>query len=392
MLEVKYTEDLFISLTDHVQLNAISYQPQDYKPMMSFKTLIKNGDPLTEKQGKFVLILLGKYKKQLEAYIGQTIDIEVLQWRYPFRVIDYSKSLVLKNNDNGYPCAYLKFPYTLKDSFDKTFKGAYPYNGDSGTREVPLLSVNPIQLLEFCVFNNFDIENEFIDYVDQVEEIWEKERTIVPYCMIENDTVVLVNAFSETQDYFEKNKFNDVYKDSYLARSLGFPLATTKQDPLSKICANIDDTHFWSNNLDNVADILVKLDLDRVVVVLDRQADSKRFIVDLLDKLNERCYNSNTIRVCFRGPNNNEQGKEFNKWIKMNNLGGKVDSGKIFIFKHSIAKWVKNFDFKPQLAISNFIYESTNVSTRNFLKACRTTITVSDMSPTTRKENKIVQL
>ena len=66
MLEVKYTEDLFISLTDHVQLNAISYQPQDYKPMMSFKTLIKNSDPLTKKQGKFVLILLGKYKKQLE--------------------------------------------------------------------------------------------------------------------------------------------------------------------------------------------------------------------------------------------------------------------------------------------------------------------------------------
>ena len=26
----------------------------------------------------------------------------------------------MKNNDKGYPCAYLKFPYNLKDLFDKT--------------------------------------------------------------------------------------------------------------------------------------------------------------------------------------------------------------------------------------------------------------------------------
>ena len=359
MLDVKYIDDLFVSLTDYVHLNAISYQPQDYKPMMSFRTLIQQGDQLTEKQGKFVLILLGKYKKQLEERYGQSIDIKELYWRQPFRVIDYTKSLVLKNNDKGYPCAYLKFPYNLKDLFDKTFSH-FPYNSDSGTREVPLLSVNPIQLLEFCVSNNFEIDNEFVDYVNQVEEVWEKEKTIAPYCEIKNNTVQLVNAFPQAQEYFEKNKFNDIHKDSYFARSLGFPLLTTTRDPLSRICSDIDNTHFWSDSIDNVVDILVKLDLDRVVVVLDRQSDSKHFIIDLLDKLNERCYNSNTIRVCFRGANNNEQGKEFNKWIKMNNLGGKVDSGKIYIQEKVKVKALLQFVVLPlktfqYLFLDNFL-------------------------------------
>lgn len=392
MIDSKYTEDVFLSLSDLVISNMISYQPQDYKPLMSFRTILKNNDQLTAKQGNFVLILLGKYKKQLEQIHEMDFDVDKLQWRSPFREIDYSKSLTIENNDEGYPCAVLKFPFNIKDSFDKTFGGAFPYHPITKTRHVPLLSVNPVELLDFCVQNNFSIDNEFVDYVNSVEEVWAHEESLAPFSIVKNGEVALLNAIESTQNYFNKNKHNVIEKDMFLARMLGFPLITAEQDPFSKLCSTIDTTQFRTDNMDTLADILAKLELDNVVIVLDRQSNVTEFISNLIDSLEKKCYNTNKIRVCFRGANNTQEGKEFNNWIKMNNLGGKVIDGNIFIFKHTIAKWAKKIENAPQLAISNFIYEPTNVSTRNFLKSCHATITVSETPPTTRKENTIVNM
>lgn len=392
MLESNYIEDIFLELSNLVYLNSISYQPQDYKPVMSFRTILKNGDQLTDKQGKFILILIGKYKKQLEQHVAKKINVDELEWRQTFRVIDYSKSLSIHNNDQGYPCAFLKFPYTLKEPFDKAFGGAYPYNPETKTREVPILDVNPIELLDFCRENGFSIDPVFLDYVENVEEVWDIQDDIMPHSDIINGEVVLINSIESTQEYFNNRKFNNIDKDLFLARTLGFPFLNSDHDPINKLCSNIDDTHFWTPNMDTLADILVRLELDNVVVVLDRQSDFIGFISNMIDSLERRCYNTTTIRVCFRGANDNEAGKEFNKWIKMNNLGGKIESGNIFVFKHTIAKWAKNIKKSPQLVISNFIYESTNVSTRNFLKSCHATITVSETKPTTRKDNQIAKL
>jgi len=392
MLDSTYIEDIFLALSDCVLSNTISYQPQDYKPLMSFRTILKSGEQLTERQGKFVLILLGKYKKQLENNLSKEINVDVLTWKHSFRIIDYSKSLLIEENDAGHPCAFLKFPYTLKDSFDKEFNGRFPYDSVDKTREVPLLNINPVKLLDFCNKNNFTIDSTFLDYVEAVEEVWANEKNIIPHCVINNDTVELKNAFEKTQQYFLEHKKNNIDKDLFLARLLGYPLLEPNGSPLQTICSNTDDTHFWTPDTEVLSDILAKLDLDRVVIVLDRQSNVQDFIEELIDNLNKKCYNTNNIRVCFRGANNNIDGKEFNNWIKMKGLGGKIDTGKIFIFKHQVAKWAKKFDFAPQLMVSNSIYEFTSISTRNFLKSCHATITVSDTPPTTRKENNIVNL
>ena len=392
MLDSTYIEDTFLYLADMILNNQISYQPQDYNPIMSFRTILKQGNQLTEKQGKFVLILLQKYNKQMCANLGQDIDLDLIIWKKTFRKIDYTKSLVLENNQDGYPSAILKFPYTIKENFDSLFQGSFPYDSENKTRTIPLLSVNPVKLLEFCIENNFEIDNNFVDYVNKVEEVWANEEYIVPHCVIDNNQIYLKNSTEATQTYFDNNKFENIYKDMFLARSLGFPIRTNNNDTISLMCSQIDNNHFWTPSMEVFSDLLVKLDLDKVVIVLDRQSNVQDFINDMIDKLKERCYNIDKIRVCFRGANNTPEGKEFNNWIKMNSIGGKIDSGNVFIFKHTVAKWAKNFDFKPQLVVSNSIYESTNISTRNFLKNCHANITVSETLPTTRKEDKIVKL
>lgn len=387
-----YIEDAYTLLTDKCFRNAISYQPQDHKPLLSFHTIISNGDQLTEPQGRFVLILLNKYKKQLENITGSTLDLDKLIWKNEFRIIDRSKTLMIGKNDNGYPYAFVKFPYILKDSFDEEFNGEYRFGPVSKCREVPLLSVNPLALLDWCNKNDFTIDSQFIDYVENVEEVWANEQSIVPYSIIKDNDVKLVNAIKTSEEYFLKNKNHNIDQDVFLARQLGFPLLSDNNDPLYTICSNIEHSNFWTNDMSVLADILAKLDLDKVVIVLDRQSNVQSFIEELIDNLKKQCYNIDNIRVCFRGANDNIEGKEFNKWIKMKGIGGKIESGKLFIFKHTVAKWAKNLDFSPQLMVSNCIYEPTNISTRNFLKSCHATITVSDTVPAMRKENKIVKL
>ena len=388
---IMYIEDLFISLSDLVVVNKISYQPQDYNPILSFRTIIKHNNHLTEKQGKFVLTLIQKYKKQYTLCTGEQINIEDFQWRNTFRTIDYTKSLELSNTEDGYPCAVLRFPYNLKDIFDETFGGSFLFDSISKTREIPLLSINPIKLLEFCVSNDFTVDPEFLDYVHTVEEVWDQEDDLSPHCVIENDQVKLINAVESAQEYFDKNKFDNVYKDIWLARMCGFPLYSNATDSVSSMCKS-EATHFYTKSIETMCDVLAKLDLDTVAIVLDRQSDTEWFIDNMIDNLQKKCYNTDKIRVCFRGANDNEEGKKFNNWIKMNNLGGKIETGNIFIFKHSIAKWAKKSTFEPKLVISNALYESTNISTRNFLKKCHANITVSDTKPTTRKDTQIVEL
>jgi len=392
MLDSTYIEDTFMAMGDLILSGSVSYQPQDYKPILSFRTIINNGDLLTEKQGKFILILIGKYKKQVEQLLQVSIDVETLKWRNSFRVIDYSKSLEIDSNDSGYPCAVMKFPYNLKDEFEKRFGNNFPYNHNNKTREVALLDVNPIDLLDFCNQHKFKISNDFIDYVEKVEEVWSSENDIIPYSIIENDHVHLVNASKSAEEYFFKNKHNNIDKDIFLARQLGFPLKSEINSPIFNLCSDTSHTHFWTDSFSVVADLLAKLDLEKVVIVLDRQSNVQEFIEEMIDNLTKQCYNIDNIRVCFRGANNNDEGKEFNKWIKMKGIGGKIETGKIFIFKHTVAKWAKKSDFVPQLMVSNSIYEPTNVSTRNFLKSCHARITVSDVVPTTRKEDKIAKL
>lgn len=397
MLASEYIEDIFLTFSDLVAWDKISYQHQDHKPILSFRTIIKNKSALTQKQANFMLILLKKYKKQLSAF--HNIDITDLldnpKWRSTFRTIDYTKSIEIIKNEEGILLAKLRFPYNLKDEFEKDIDNGYPkisaFDHEERCRYVPLLKVNSVKLLDFCIKHGFHVSPEFSDYVDFVEEVWQHENEIAPFCEIENSSLELRNVIEYTKTYFDSHKKNNIFHDAFLARQMGIPLNTDNKDIVSKICSS-NEKLFWSNSMDNVAEMIAYCDLDKVALIIDRTSNVVEFIEDLLDKLSKHCYNIENIRVCFRDSNTSIEGRAFNTLIKEKGIGGPIDTGKLFIFKHSIPKWAKKSATEFNLVLTNSITVPTNISTRNFMKECHAVLTVSEYKPTVQQGNKIVEL
>lgn len=120
---MNYIEDIFLELTSYVFTGKLSYQDQDFNPIMSFHDAISMGKLLTKKQSIFMLKILQKYKNQFETLRGVDITqhLETPRWRNEFRDIDYSKKISVSVDDDQIIWLNVKFPYALKDSFVKEF-------------------------------------------------------------------------------------------------------------------------------------------------------------------------------------------------------------------------------------------------------------------------------
>lgn len=397
MLTSEYIEDIFLEFSELVNYDRIAYQPQDHKPIMSFRTIIKNKSQITEKQAKFMIILLNKYKRQINHYHG--VDITKLldnpSWRSTFRTIDYTKSIELIKNEEGILLAKMKFPYNIKDAFEKEIDNDFvrisSYDNNERCRYLPLLRTNPIKLMDFCVKHGFIVSNEFSEYVDFVEEVWHHQDEIIPQAYIENNDIKIKNVIEPTKKYFEEHKKQNVFYDAILARQMGILLNSSNDHPALQI-ASSDEKMFWIDNMDKATQLISDCDLDKVAVIIDRSSNVVDFIEDLLDKLNNHCYNIENIRVCFRDSNTNIEGRAFNNLIKEKGIGGPIDTGKLFVFKHNIPKWAKQSAWEFNLVLTNSITMPTNISTRNFINECHACLTVSEYSPSVQKGIKIGKL
>lgn len=395
MKTINSLEDLFIAFSDAVVIGAISHQPQDHKPVMSFRTLLKNLERPTEKQAKFMIILLNKYSNQMNPILDTDVKnlINNLKWSSPFREMDYSKSIELSKDEHGLPVFYLKFPFNLKEEFDELLpeNKSSLWLSDKKVRKVYPLDINPIKFMDFLSKYNFKLDPIVADFFERVEEVWELEDEICPCSMIENNQVVLKNAPIIALEYFQEHRKNILEADLLLARTLGYCLNEELNTPIGKICQSHDTNLFHLTEMDKLVGVINNSDAT-TFVMLDRQSDVKDWIEKFIDSCKRMCYNIDKIRVCFRASNKTEEGKEFNQWIKDLGLGGDIESGKVFIFKHTFSKWVYDKD-NSDLIVTNSIYQPSNMSTNHFVLAHPTVLFVGEHKPSLRKENnKIVEV
>jgi len=81
-----------------------------------------------------------------------------------------------------------------------------------------------------------------------------------------------------------------------------------------------------------------------------------------------------------------------NKWIKNNNLGGKIEDSDILIFNHKPAKWVFKEDNFVKILVTTMINPSTHAVTKDWLETHPCVIYLTDIRPTVKGNKKIVQL
>jgi hypothetical protein len=394
-----FIEDIFIDLADTIMAGSIIVPQVDYDPIISFYNTISSSKQLTKKQADYLIRLLIKYQTVYESIVNVSIANVIANpvWRQPFRTLDYSKSVSVTTNEAGIDYIHLKFPFALKDMFIAEFatsRGKSPatWDAEEKVQKIKIHDINIIQLYEFVKKNNFDIADDFLSAVSQVEEIWASGEEFSPRAYVVNNNVEIFNYTDSAKDYFNQNKSNSVIKDLFLARSMGYPLANSdKTNRLDRLFSSTD-TNFWIRDLEDCFKFIKDVDSFPIVLFLDRASNVVDDVRTFCEAFKSAGFDETSIRVCFRFSNDDDGGKEFNQWIKENGLGGKMTSGKIFICQHKPPKWMMSSDFTPKILISNSLYPSTSQQTSHFIKHHHTVFYVGSVKPSMNKEYRIVEL
>ncbi len=396
MPDFTYIEDILVAFRDNCQTLNIGLQPQDYTPLESFYVRIIKGDPLTQNQANYVLKILEKYKKisSLAGFDYQD-DLEDAVWKRPFRVLDLSKKIFVEKSSNGGLEICLKFPYQLKDEFDREINVNVPnshrishWDAENKVRRLSFYEFNLVALYEFALKHNFEVDESFMCALAEVEEIWQFEDQIRPVCTIHRSSVVLDNFSENAGEYAESHFTGSISADLILAKSMGFLYTGTIETTSQKIASSPANT-FWLKDFIEFFRLCNSID-GKIAVVIDRSSNTLTWLQNFVRSADEAGIRRDEIKVCFRENKDSDTG--INEWIKLAGVGGKIEGGRFYIFEHKPAKWL--FKDKEDITIiaTNNLYPHTNQITKDWLDSHPCVIYLGDIKPSEQKGKKIVEL
>ena len=394
MLKSDYIEDIFVEFYESITSHGYYLQTQDLSASNSFYNVITGGKELTQNQANFLLKILQKYKTlSLAAGLDYRNEILNPKWRKPFRVLDFSKRIFVEKDDQGTVFVCAKFPYQLKKEFDEEFAK----NGDSANsywdterklRKIKLYNINLIQLYDFVKNHNFEIDETFMIALGEVEEIWQNHEEILPYSETVDGKVSIENCSEEIKEWFLDKATGNISTDMLLAKHMGFLWRGKPENLLEKIVSN-SNNFFWIKSNEEFLSLCKSID-GKICMVLDRVSDSFEWIKNFVESADIAGIDRSEIKVCFRL--NKDEDKGFNAWIADKGLGGKVETGKYFIFLHKPAKWLFKEQEYVKILVSNNIYPSTNAITSAWYNSHPCVVYLGDIKPSEQRGRKIVEL
>lgn len=399
MAQIEYVEDALVevlNLCDHGELPW-----QDHMILTSLKTAVDTHGALTRKQSNLILRLLAKYQPVLQHKIDLTEIIANPKWRYDFRKLDLSKSIKVEQDSEGAIWIVMKFPYELLTEFEETVvasaKNEYTlhskmrWDTENRVRKLDLYDFNIVVIDEFVRKHNFTIDNTFVTAVGFVEEIWQHQDQFKPYADVQDNKVVLVNAAPDAVAYFEKSMTGNIYNDTFLAKSMGFPrlLTHTATNIVEKITADVN-THFWVKTNREFLQLYQAVD-GVAAIVLDRNTqDIVGWLAQFVSDAEQQGVSVDDIRVCFREPKDSKI--PLNEWIRENNLGGKIERAKLFIFRHSPSKWLFTNKVDVKIIGTNSYTPVNHPIAMHWIQCHPCVCHISDIKPTKTRNRQIAHL
>lgn len=395
MLSSEYAEDLFVDFYKFVAQQKISIQGQDFSPISSFYEKISNNQELTKNQANFLLKLLDKYKNiSANAGLDYRSLLGRLRWRNSFRVLDLTKKIYIESRQGKLEIC-LKFPYQLKKEFEEEINinqnDSYKisqWDPEAKVRRLDLYDFNLIALYEFAIKHNFEIDDSFMSVVADIEEIWQNSEDVIPHSEIDKGSVVLRNTSSETLDWWEQHKSNNIYQDLLLAKSMGFIYGEKPKNLVEKIASSSENSFWIKQNLHLLS--IYKTINGKICIILDRTSNTLSWLQQFVADADQAEVNRDEIKVCFR--ENKENNSGVNEWIKNAGVGGKIEDGRILIFESKPAKWLFKQDNDVIMLVTNNIYPPTNMLARDWFQSHSCVIYLGDTKPTEIKGQKIVEL
>lgn len=387
MTQSNFIEDIFLEFFQLCLSHDFLADSKKFDTIYSFHDTIINGTGLTEKQRKYLLIILKENKQQsFDNGLDYQDRLQDPKWRLPLRIIDKSKRVWIESSDELI-CVNLKFPFELREDFDKNIESyGSIWESKEKIRKIPIYNLNLIQLNEFLLKHNFEIDESFNLALSEYEEIWQNYE-YRPYAIIENEQVKLINANEDTLNFWNENFKNDLPTDLILAKTMGYYLENPSSDVFQKI-SSVEENLFWIKDCQKVLNIFKKIN-GKCCIILDRVPDTFEWLKNFIKETDLANIPRSMIKVCFREDSSDSK---LNVWIKENNLGGSVASGDMFIFLHKPSKWLFKEKNSVKMLIINSLYPPTDKIVKDWINYHPFVIHLTDIKPSNFKEQKIVEL
>lgn len=393
-----YIEDIYL---DFYQLASADWTfdfDKDDSAALNFYNLLSQKSTITENQSRYILKILVKNRLfAIKMGMDYSDNLKEPKWKQPFRVLDQSKRIWIEKNDNGTIYIAIKMPYSLKESLETLIsKSENGYYGNIWDRErlvrlIPLYGTNVIAMHEFAETHKFEIDDSFLEILSYIEEVWSRPELVISHSKLVGGVVELFNAPDDTREWWKNNNTGQIEQDIFLAKSIGYRFFSDKiSNCIIEKIANSEHRQFWIKTNERFFDLYKKVGGPVAVIVSKSDLESNSYVKEFVKDAENAGIDKREIRVCYRLPKEEDQG--FNQWIKDNELGGKVENGKIFIFQSKPPKWLFSEDIFVKIILTNSCHPLPSSISQSWMNSHPCVCFVGDLKVAAQKENIIVDL
>jgi|APCry1669190691_1035309.scaffolds.fasta_scaffold00359_6 hypothetical protein len=397
-----YIEDLILRTAGHGQW--IWDQPITLSTafesnfIQSVANQVDTGESLTEKQASLAIKILAKVEPELiNHFKTKTWDLNNPNFKRPFRSL--SSELTVTIDRSSVPGRIVvRFPFiesVIKDIKDFKLHKRHNTAEWSPDQKAWIFSLREdcIQFIQnTLVPKGFKVDEEFIEYVKQIENIEKNLEQHIPMVTLDQEKPKFINVFDNVPQPYG----NDITHSLFLARQYGI---TTYSDEISDyienkitntvtksiIKADLGIDGIWiDSKIISITDFNDIVDYDQPLLIVVPGGSEYKNLKDWHEFLLSRGINSKDISVMFRLPN---EGKgDFNIYVKENQLNNEITaSTKVVFVSVKIPKPLVKTNIKFNAIINLGYHLNTHYTMDTLLRSSPTLIFYTDTKPTQKR-------
>ena len=349
-------------------------ETRDVKLITSLAKQVRGNTGLTDRQHELAKKKLLEYQDQFEKNDFFDLDKDLENLRIELRNINRAKTvkIVLKDYFDLFSVRdklmiAVRFPYSNKMikyiNFIKDMQERREYDSESKTHFVEFTEKNVLKLVDKLKDANFDIQEELIQYYDQIKEFETTPQNYEPGIY----NYKLKNVHTRCIDYMH-NYFGEPCLENlaiFYDRRNEFGLSYFDQDNLqdsllkyselaNKIIKSTYHHTFVDNNQFSLIDVCSALnELKRYPLLIVLKLGEEIENLTNLHQAFDQKIDTTDIAVMYRLENNTEKNIQFNELVKKFNFNNKLsDKTKVVIINNEkITKPLLQLKWKPNTTL-----------------------------------------
>lgn len=367
-------EDLLEIIAGFKEQASISIDSNDHNLLYSLGRQVFKGVGLTDRQHELAREKILKYKDQFTA-LDYNVDVAIETLRLPIRHIDRSRWIkIVDAPANMVYEAYkthhwiaIRFIFNKKligliEAIKSTDKDAI-YDKENKIHYFTLSEKNIFNVINALNDKNFEIDPELQEKYEKIKFMDDNKKEHIPgvygfklknlndkaieYIISDAGQPDSINLalFKDRQRLYGLNYFDQPELDLSIGR-----LTTLGQKIVKRTQRNvlINSNTF---NIDVLSESLIELDRFPLLIVLNDKNDLNELITSY--KSFRNVIRDDEFCVLYRKDNTDSLNRQFNEYIRNNNLNNKLDKNSkiVYITKDKFPKTLLKTSWKPRAAL-----------------------------------------